>query len=175
MGRARVGAMGCRAIDGPRACARVRAGSAERYSFISAADVHLALALDYRGAPQRPELRQSDERAIESWHFLESRLRTDDHPAACRVVAGSVPGADEAAVLVDLAVREVRAQVPAASRDRVALTVDVQHGPVSDSPDRSRPKLINRSSELLCHLVSPSIVRRLVRRRMRSPAAPVRS
>src|SRR5206468_2011728 len=78
------------------------------------------------------------------------------HPAACRLVAGLVPRADEATVLVDLAVREIGAQMPAAPRDGVALAVDVEHGPISDSPDRSGSKLLNGSNELLWHLaISP--------------------
>jgi hypothetical protein len=56
-----------------------------------------------------------------------------------------VPRADEATVLVDLAVREIGAQMPAAPRDGIALTVDVEYRPSSDAPDRSGSKLVNGS------------------------------
>src|SRR4029079_8227759 len=80
----------------------------------SVAHVDHAVALDDVSATERPELRQLNECGVEPWDFLESTLRPFDHPAGCRVVAGLVPRANEATVLVDLAIREIGAQMPAA-------------------------------------------------------------
>jgi hypothetical protein len=77
-----------------------------------------------------------------------------------------VPRADEATVLVDLAVREIGAQMPAAPRDGVPLTADVEHRPSSDPPDRSGSKLVNGSNELLWHLSIPPSTMTLTRNRV---------
>src|SRR6202035_5035709 len=117
----------------------------------SAADVDAAVALDDLGATERPDLRQLDERGVETGHLLEPGLRPDDHPAGVGVVAGLVPGAHETPVRVDRPLREIRAQMTAAARDGKALTVDVEDRPVADSPYRSGSELLSRSHELLRH------------------------
>ncbi len=71
----------------------------------SATDVELAVALGHRRPPERQHPREHAVTEIQAGHLGEDPLRSPDHPAGPDVVGRAVPGAHQAAVLIDTATR----------------------------------------------------------------------
>src|SRR5258708_38209779 len=84
----------------------------------SATDVEIAVALGHWRPPEWQHPREHAVPEVEAGHLGEDPLRSPDHPAGPDVVGRVVPGADQAAVLIDAATRQVSAEVPASARDR---------------------------------------------------------
>ncbi len=99
---------------GTAACSAVRGGRAAG----SAADVELAVALGHWRPPQGQHPREQAVTEVQAGHPGEDPLRPADHPAGPDIVGRAVPGAHQAAVLVDTAARQVSAEVPTAAGDR---------------------------------------------------------
>lgn len=60
-----------------------------------------------------------------------------------------MPGTDQAPLGVDVTLGKVRTQVSAATGNRVAAPVDVQHRPTSNAANASGAELLDRAYELL--------------------------
>src|SRR6478609_11512895 len=72
---------------------------------------------------QRPGLGQGDVGCVKTGDLGEYALRSAGHPPGPHVVLGLVPRADQAAVGVDAALGEVRAQVPTSAADGEVVPV----------------------------------------------------
>src|SRR5260370_11032746 len=83
----------------------------------SATDVELAVALGHGRPPERQHPGEHAVTEVQSGHLGEDPLRSPDHPAGPDVVGRAVPGANQAAVLVDAAARQASAEVAAPARD----------------------------------------------------------
>src|SRR6266851_7223902 len=84
----------------------------------SATDVELAVALGHGRPPEWQHPREHAVTEVQAGHLSEDPLWSPDHPAGPDVVGRAVPGANQAAVLIDAATRQVSAEVPASARDR---------------------------------------------------------
>src|SRR5437762_33413 len=72
----------------------------------SATDVELAVALGHRYPPERQHPGEHAVTEVQAGHLSEDPLRSPDHPAGPDVVGRAVPGANQAAVLIDTAARQ---------------------------------------------------------------------
>src|SRR5260370_10203616 len=84
----------------------------------SATDVELAVALGHGRPPERQRPGEHAVAEVQAGDLGEDPLRSPDHRAGPDVVGRAVPGANQAAVLVDAAARQVSAKVAAPPRDR---------------------------------------------------------
>ena len=73
---------------------------------------------------------------IQPGYLREDALRAAHHPSGVDVIGRLVPWADQMALLVDRAVGQVRAQVPASARHREQLAADVSDGVASGANHR---------------------------------------
>src|SRR5260370_26655698 len=94
----------------------------------SATDVELAVALGHGRPPEWQHPREHAVTEIQAGHLSEDPLWSPDHPAGPDVVGRAVPGANQAAVLIDAATRQVSAEVPASARDREVAPAGVPDG-----------------------------------------------
>src|ERR1035437_3857330 len=84
----------------------------------SATDIKLAVALGHRRPPEWQYPREHAVPEVQAGHPGEDPLRSTDHLAGRDVVGRVVPGAHQAAVLLDAATCHVSAQVAAPAGDR---------------------------------------------------------
>src|SRR6266436_2215090 len=94
----------------------------------SATDVELAVALGHGRPPEWQHPREHAVTEVQAGHLSEDPLWSPDHPAGPDVVGRAVPGANQAAVLIDTATRQVSAEVPASARDREVAPTGVPDG-----------------------------------------------
>src|SRR6266540_2867206 len=114
----------------------------------SAVEVQVAVTLGDCRSPERQCPGEHPEAEAETGHLGEDALRPAHHPAAGDVVGRLVPRADQAAVVIDVTVGEVGAQMPAPSGDREVPTAEVAHG-VAANADHAARRQIRRCADSL--------------------------
>ena len=82
----------------------------------SATDVELAVALGHGRPPERQHPGEHAVTKVQAGYLGEDPLRSPDHPAGPDVVGRVVPRANQAAVLIDAATRQVSAEGTAPAR-----------------------------------------------------------
>src|SRR5258708_26394387 len=81
----------------------------------SGSDVEIAVAFGHRRPPERHHPGEHAVTETQARHLGEDPLRSPDHPAGPDVIGRLVPGAHQAAALVDTAARQVSAEVAASA------------------------------------------------------------
>jgi hypothetical protein len=122
----------------------------------SAADVELAVALGHGRPPEWQHPGEHQVTEVQAGHLGEDPLRSADHPAGPDVVGRAVPGAHQAAVLIDAAARQVSAEVPASAGDREVASAGVPDGIPPRAHHLARREIGSCANPLLCaHRVLP--------------------
>src|SRR5258707_9028786 len=116
----------------------------------SATDVELAVTLGHGRPPERQHPGEHAVTKVQAGYLGEDPLRSPDHPAGPDVVGRAVPGANQAAVLVDAAARQVSAKVPTSARDREVAPARVPDGIAASAGHRARREIGRCGNPLWC-------------------------
>ena len=104
----------------PHRLSNCEGGSGPRQGLL---DVKGVVAFDNPAAPKRKHQGQGFLDTAEAWDFGKDTLGSEHHPARSHVVLRAVPRAHQAPGLVNAAIGQVTAEVPAAPSDRKPLAV----------------------------------------------------
>src|SRR6266851_1112364 len=120
----------------------------------SATDVELAVALGHGRPPEWQHPREHAVTEVQAGHLSEDPLWSPDHPAGPDVVGRAVPGANQAAVLIDAATRQISAEVPAPARDREVAPTGVPDGVAPSAHYLARLEIGSCANPLRAHRAS---------------------
>ena len=109
-------------------------------------DVEGVVAFDNPAAPKRKHRGQGFLDDAEAWDFGKDTLGSEDHHTRLHVVLRAVPRAHQAPGLVNAAIGQVTAEVPAAPSDREKIPVGVADGIPAGSFHGSGSQLRRRSN-----------------------------
>jgi hypothetical protein len=120
----------------PGSCSAVElSGSSPDALDRGSVDEQFSVAFDHGPATERQYLRQRAERPTQAGNLREDPLRSSDHVTRRGVVAGTVPGADQAALPVDRTLGEVGSQMPTTLRHSEQVAFGVPDRPSSGAGD----------------------------------------
>jgi putative intracellular protease/amidase len=116
----------------------------------SATEVELTVALGHHRPPQWQHPGKHAVPEVQARHPGEDPLRSPDHRAGRDVVSGVMPGAHQAAVLIDAATRQVGAQMAAPAGDCEITPVGVPDGIAPYAHHLAWRQIGSRAHPLLC-------------------------